>query len=270
MTRHPLLLYFGYAFAGWWASIGVGIIFPRYNWVQVLGVFAPALGALSITKSIGGRQAAQRLLSRLCLWRVGVRWYAAVVGLPLAELLLAVLVAALFGKVRGFNTEVLNNPVLRFSITPPGVVLVFILAAGEELGWRGYALPQLLVGHSAVSASLILGAIHEVWHWPVILLPHQQLSSTPVLAHAVAIVSYAIVFTWVYQHTEGSVLMAVIYHAIFNFAGVLYRVIEIDPSWKVWVRPSASVLIALVVVAATGVSLTSKGSHRPMSRRMLS
>src|SRR5215213_5915444 len=75
---------------------------------------------------------------------------------------------------------------------------------GEELGWRGYALPRLQVGRSALSASLILGVIWATWHLPF------YISGAATLAEfaptSVTTFAATIVITWLFNNTNGSVL----------------------------------------------------------------
>lgn len=139
-----------------------------------------------------------------------------------------------------------------------------MFAAGEELGWRGYALPRLLLGRRALSASLILGALHVGWHLPLILLPRQMLSDAPLVAYSTFVVAEAILFTWIYQHTRGSLLMATLYHGMSNATGFLYA--GIDRAWMPWIRPSMSVLAALAVFLASGPDLMREGPNRGDAR----
>src|SRR5262249_59224222 len=80
----------------------------------------------------------------------------------------------------------------------------------------GFALPRLLQRHSALTASLILGLIWGIWHLPAFFLsglPQNQLSLPAFLVGTVAL---SVLMTWVYQHTHGSILFAILIHWIFN------------------------------------------------------
>ena len=141
----------------------------------------------------------------------------------------------------------------------PALWVVYLFAAVEELGWRGFALPRLLASRSAVVASLILGSIHEVWHWPLILLPHQFLSGVPILAHTVSVVAEAVVLTWVFRSTGGSVLMVTLFHGSSNVAMVLYD--AIDPRWMPWFRSITTLLVSVALFAFVGPGLGSRESR---------
>lgn len=70
---------------------------------------------------------------------------------------------------------------------------------------------------------------------------------------SVFVVAEAIVFTWIYQNTGGSLLMATLFHGSSNIAMVLYA--RIDPGWMPWLKSSISMLAALAVVLFTGSGL---------------
>jgi membrane protease YdiL (CAAX protease family) len=92
---------------------------------------------------------------------------------------------------------------LGFLINPFG-------GAWEELGWRGYALPYLQAGRSALSASLILGVLWAAWHLPMFITG---------LIHwpdALAVLGMSVVFSWLFNHTKGSVLIAFLFHAAID------------------------------------------------------
>jgi membrane protease YdiL (CAAX protease family) len=102
-----------------------------------------------------------------------------------------------------------------------GAWLLWILTNGfgEEIGWRGFALPRLQQRHSALTATLILGSLWAFWHLPFLFyLPNFRamgLVGFPGLA--LGILCGAIVLTWLYNGTNGSVLAASLWHGAFNF-----------------------------------------------------
>jgi len=102
-------------------------------------------------------------------------------------------------------------------ITAPLLFLIGGLVNGEEIGWRGFALPQLLAKHSALTASLILGSLWATVSPAVVLHPRRF-----VCQHAAAVLPGAHdrrgnPVTWIYNNTGGSLLLAYLMHAASNF-----------------------------------------------------
>jgi membrane protease YdiL (CAAX protease family) len=128
--------------------------------------------------------------------------------------------------------------------------------AGEELGWRGFVLPRLLTGRSAVAASLILGTIWAIWHWPV-LLPGQMLAGSSVWVHSPTLIVSSVLYTWIYLHSRGSLVPVVLFHAGQNAFGSLFLG-RVDPILGAWLSLGLLALAALVVVLATGSDLKSR------------
>jgi membrane protease YdiL (CAAX protease family) len=121
---------------------------------------------------------------------------------------------------------------LRASI--PALWVVFLFAAAEELGWRGFALPELLRHNSAVKATLIVGGIHALWHWPLILLPKMWLSDIPVLPWTISVLAEAFVLTWIIRGTGGSVMLAALFHGMTNLAMLIFG--GITPHRMPWLK----------------------------------
>ncbi len=242
---HPLVTYFVLAFGLFWACIGLGRIDRFHFWVPILGALAPGVAAIVVSGVGEGEGEVRHLLRRLLHWRVGVGWYVVVLGLPFVEDVFA----AGFARLMGLFSAGRIPPVLPVL---PALWVVFLFAAGEEVGWRGFALPRLLVSRSAVAASLMLGSIHAAWHLPVILLPHQYLSGVPLLPWSIFVLSEAVLFTWIFRNTGGSVLMAALYHGSSNLM-FLYH--GIDPAWAPWIKCSTSTLAAICVLAWAGPNL---------------
>ena len=82
---------------------------------------------------------------------------------------------------------------------------------GEELGWRGFALPRMQTKRSALVASLILGGIWASWHLPFYLSGAQTLSEFAPTFVVTFIATIPI--TWLFNNTNGSVLLTTLLHA---------------------------------------------------------
>jgi CAAX protease family protein len=126
----------------------------------------------------------------------------------------------------------------RYSLSIFLIPLLFVLAIDEEVGWRGIALPRLLEHCSVFSASLILGAVWAIFHWPL-FLPGQMLTAegTSILTHSSTVIVLAILYTWIYQHTRGSVLTAVLFHGAFNTFNPIFLG-GVDQSQRAWLSLS--------------------------------
>src|SRR5207249_1526063 len=180
---------------------------------SVLGTFGPSLAAVILFSVTAGKKGVAALLWRLVLWRVSLQWYAFVLLWPAILSLAASGLAMLFGSAA---PDFAHPPILRFASLPSevkGIGLLVLLpiaflqqfflgsSMGEELGWRGYALPRLQARQSALLASIVLGLLWGLWHLPLFLTQGDARASIPFEWWMAGIVLAAIVYTWVYNHT---------------------------------------------------------------------
>src|SRR5262245_14543964 len=97
----------------------------------------------------------------------------------------------------------------------------------EELGWRGYMLPRLQRGLGPLLSRVILGAIWLLWHTPLFWLPGGAAISGPVVTVSAALrrlaylIGWSILFTWMYNNSRGSALLAILPHASLNAGSAL-------------------------------------------------
>ena len=94
-------------------------------------------------------------------------------------------------------------------------------ANGEEVGWRGYVLPRLQAKYNALVSSLIVGVIWGLWHIPKFLAPG---NTSPFGWFMIKVIADAVLYTWLYNNTKGSLLLATLFHAAGNTAGVFLPV----------------------------------------------
>jgi len=148
---------------------------------------------------------------------------------------------------------------LRF---PPNVVFLLLEAAGEEIGWRGYALPTLQTDLSGLNSALIIGVVWAIWHLPLFLIAGLPQASLPFAPFLVWIVSQSIIFAWVYNSTEGSLLFAIVFHTAINLFIQLFSILpaqEVDLTLPFIVLASLGFLTAVAIVALTGSRLSARG-----------
>lgn len=178
--------------------------------VFLLGVFAPALVALALTARAEGHAGVKRLLGRIGHWRVGARWYAFAVGYFAAIKLAAALVH-----------RVVTHEWPRFGDTSLVVILAGIMIstwvqAGEELGWRGYALPRLAALFGVGGASIVLGVAWAAWHLPLFFLPDSGTTGQSFPVYLLQATALSVAFAWLYWKTGGSLLLVMLLHAAMN------------------------------------------------------
>ena len=119
----------------------------------------------------------------------------------------------------------MTRPVIIFILQMP--LLIGML--GEELGWRGFALPKLLDKYNPVVSSLILALPWIFWHAPLVVF-QDWIGNMPILhfllRYILLILPLTLIFTWFFQNTKGSILLIIVLHKAFNltfnaFPGVI-------------------------------------------------
>jgi membrane protease YdiL (CAAX protease family) len=193
--------------------------------VRLLGVLMPAVSAMILTARSGGTRGLRNLWKRLLLWRVNWRWWlAAVLGQPVLLVLTAILFNAFSGSVKiaaGKLTlvELLIN-----------AVFLLIATLGEEIGWRGAALPGLQARYSPLKSSLILGVACAVWHLPFWLLldTFDQFGILYLLLNFVFVLPLTFYVTWFFNRSHQSILLPVMFHLTFNLVNTALLPVTMD------------------------------------------
>jgi membrane protease YdiL (CAAX protease family) len=211
----------------------------------VAGTFAPSVSAVLVTATKSGGAGVRALLGRFLKWRVGLGWYAVALFGPPALMLAAVgPYAALGGTVPDFPGP----------SQWPLIVVYFALMLlvggplGEELGWRGFALPRLQASRSALWASAVLGVVWAFWHLPLFFVPGLPQAQVPFVLFVVQIVALSVIFTWAYNGSGGSLPVVLLLHASVNtWVDVVPVLPEATGSLVPWALTTA---LACVVVAA--------------------
>lgn len=240
------------AFLGAWAVGGIAYVALDLGEAGLgIGVLMVTVAALALTRRDEGSM--QPMLEQILRWRLESRWYAAALLLPLALVTVALLLAPLAGGA-GLAP---HAPGWATLLSLP--LYVLLLGGPEELGWRGYALPRLQSRFSALPATLLLAGIWMTWHVPVFVFPTTVFENTPLVPYMVIGVASAVVYTWLYNSTRGSILIAMLLHGSGNLA-----LSWMNASAVTWaVLATAWVAVAVVIVAIYGpVDLARLSRHQ--------
>ncbi|SRR6266404_5203907 len=178
--------------------------------VLLLGVFAPALVALALTDRAEGRAATQSLLSRIFRWDVGWRWYLfALAYIPVVKLSVAIMHRLVTGAWPRFG----RTP---WYLMVGAIAVSTWVQAGEEIGWRGYALPRLSEHLGLAPASIILGIIWATWHLPLFFFPGSDTMGQSFPLYLLQVTAVSVAMAWLYWRTGGSLLLVMLLHAAVN------------------------------------------------------
>jgi hypothetical protein len=279
INRHPLLAYSALAFAISWGGflmvVGPGgfpgtkeqfkTLLPFVAWAMLAG---PSVAGILLTGLVHGRAGLRELLSRLLRWRVGARWYA--VALLTAPLLAAAVLFALS----------LTSPI--FTTDDKASVLLVGIAAGlttvfEELGWTGFAVPTLLrLRHGVLGTGLIVGLLWGAWHLLQIswvsgsysaALPLALFLPLYIFSAVAGLTAFRVLMVWVYDRTNGSLLVATLMHASLTASTVFtFTPVATGVTFLTYILVLAAAL--WVVVGAVAVAQGGHLSRQPLPRRV--
>lgn len=209
-----LLKFFAITYAVTWilfiSVAALPIPAPYRGLMVLLGAFAPSLVALSLTARDEGGKGVHTLLRRVVQWRVPVRWYLFATGYMAAiKLAVAVIYRAAMGAWPRFGSD-------PWYVIPFAIIFSTPFQAGEEIGWRGYALPRLTARFGLAGASLLLGLIWAFWHLPQFFIREADTYGQSFLAYVLQVVALSVTIAWLWARTGKSLLLPMLLHAAVN------------------------------------------------------
>ncbi len=239
-----------------------------------IGGFSPTLIGIVMTyltqSSAGRRDFWKRVIDfRL----VGGKWYAVILSIFPLTIAFTFLLDILMGGILPAHEGAIQT------LTHPGSLIVFIIVMllggplAEELGWRGYALDRLQMKRNALVSSLILGIIWGLWHLPLFFIEgtsQREMGVGTVLfwMFIIQVVAMAILFTWVYNNNQRSILSAILLHFMSNSTFTLIaRLGHALPQRTEIIRTAVYVIAVVIVVVFWGPkTMTRKQEEAEMDR----
>jgi len=247
MDRRPYYTFLLLAFGITWGVGGLALLFwavwpemqlSSSNPLYYLAAYGPSIAAFIVIGRWEGWAGIKSLLSRLIPRPASLPWYLVVlVGYP-AIVLTAGWFADpdVFGRIPGWDRLLGLLAISLFADAGP---------VGEEFGWRGFALPQLLKWRSPLAAALILGAIWFAWHLPAFFISTLTQSHLSIPLFALNNLVLSVIMTWLFLRTRGDLLLMILFHLIGNdCVGVLHVPFTAELA--------AETVVALIIVVCGG------------------
>jgi membrane protease YdiL (CAAX protease family) len=260
VKRHAIATYYMLVFGVSWGGgllvlgpdgmVGIKPISPaQLPFVYLAALAGPALAGILCTALIGGRAGLRELRHRWFTWRVGVGWYA--IALLTAPLLATAILFALSLTSPAFVPAIITSGD-KAGLLLPALVLGVVVPLFEEMGWTGFAIPQLRTRHSIVTTGVIVGLLWGAWHFPLFAGSASSSGTIPpILYLAVLLFSwlppYRVLMVWAYDHTH-SVFLAWLMHLpivvnafVLSPAGIPEAVLTFDLAFgaALWVLVAA-------------------------------
>lgn len=259
----PLILFFVLAFILAWLLMSLpvaqnyGLLAEELplDFLLILGSWMPNIAAFIVLGLIIKRKGGIKALFKGWLkWRMHPGWYL----MALTPVLFGFITIFIFQWIYGYSpsTELFADPAELMAL----LVLITITGAmGEELGWRGFALPRLQLRMNALSASILLGIIWALWHVPL-WLAGLGFEAIPYWAYLLIGVSFSIMVTAACNSSGGSLLIATLFHLFLN---VSVNMLENE---AFPVLAAVFVIAAIVTVAILGSKKLSSVSKLPIDK----
>ena len=254
MKRHPLLWFFILTFVITWGLaafyFAADAIFDNplgemsiSNPIFILAVWGPNIAAFIIVALSEGGRGIIRLFKKFIPIRTSVFWYVIVIFLfPLAGVMINLVTETPIMMSEMPKKEIIN---LLLAILVSGPI-------GEELGWRGYALPRILEKKSAIVSAILVGLPWGIWHFPSFFMSGLPQAGAQIPAFLLSAVSISILVTWVFVNTGQNVFLSFLIHYSINFT---YMLIGSNPLYVSFVQA----FLAMLVFILFGKNLKLKG-----------
>jgi membrane protease YdiL (CAAX protease family) len=261
IRNNRLKVYFAIAFIwswGWWAglifstpsdAILTGNLPPSFIFFALLGGFGPSLSGILVSLLANGKHEVKETLAGLKSVRFSLVWYAA------SLLTVPLLIVAQTGL------QAVTGRSVTFEVSGLMLIMGFIWplfsSFGEEIGWRGFALPKLQKRYGIRSASLILGLVWGLWHLPSDYIAYSSYGwlfiPLFILIGPITLTAHSVIMTLIYNKTKGSLVAMIIYHFTITFTSILAPAISfsghVDDLAKTAVSVSVLCILAILVMA---------------------
>lgn len=225
------------------------------------GAWGPTIAAIVLTFSQKGKKGMKILVRKLLIWKVPFQYYLFAIFIIGVVGIVTVLIYKIFGGDFPSTEVILNGMGLDSGqvglaiLLSPAFFLINTLLGGpiaEELGWRGYAQSALQQKYNPNTSGVIIGFLWALWHLPLIVFLPKAVGHLPMLVYFPLMTAMGVIFSWLYNQSRGSVLLAILLHGGMNFTlGFLGTDVFTTPTIQ-------SILVVFIILLAMIVATKNK------------
>jgi membrane protease YdiL (CAAX protease family) len=222
IIKYPVAAFYTVAFL---SAILMGwenmVFFPMLSdYGLMLPQWAPALAAVFVVLVTTSRSEVYLFIQKVFSQKAKFKWYLIALAIPVITCGISYVVFS-FAEYRQYVKPVLNRPIYSY------IVCFFTTVFGcygEEIGWRGFMLPQLQKKYSLLISSLIVGFCWGFWHLSF------HLGIVGFALYIFMTIEFSLIISWLYYKTKGNIMPAIILHSTINICSlVLFENIISDP-----------------------------------------
>lgn len=183
--------------------------------ISILTVFTPSIVAFLLVYATKGKNGIYELFVKQTVRKVAFKW--------LILSLITIPVLASLAILTSYNFDIFR---FEFGSTQllPQIIVIVLIALGEEYGWRGFLLPKLMVKFNLFYSSIILGLIWGLWHFPAYLIGTGVPLQMNFMVFLLWVVLGTFYMSWMYFYTKSvftSILIHISANAAFNYLPLL-------------------------------------------------
>ena len=241
VKQHPVAIFLGGSVVlGWVVTILAAQFASNPALLPIIAIpisYVPAVLALIALRVAGSSDERSAFRRRLTTFRVGWAWYAA-----------ALLVGPLV-HVSGVAIATLTGGSFPFHPAMAALLPLFLITnLGEEIGWRGYALPKLQERYGQLASALIIGVVWAAFHW-LALLANPDSPFAYVAIGSAMLVALSVIMSFVFNNSRQSVPVVVLLHAMYDTVSI--GVVPLGETGVPIMAFALTAVVAWVVAIAT-------------------
>jgi uncharacterized protein len=220
-----LLTYFGLAYLiSWiiWLPL-YGHIFgltnlPALPFQHAIGALGPLIAALITTFIFLKKDGIKKLLATFLQIKPLI-YLAVALFSPFLLVFIALLISYFINKTPiNFLALLTSKEFPQFNFITLFIYNLLFFGFGEEVGWRGFALPRLQNKMNALLASIVLTLFWALWHLPMFFYKEgfTTMSSIGIFGWIFSLITGSILLTWLYNSSKRSILMCAVFHTTID------------------------------------------------------
>lgn len=226
-TLKQLVTYFGLAYGISWiiwlplyaSAWGIGH-WPVLPFHHGLGALGPLIASFLTTWIFSKQDGVKRLIKQCFQFRPIIYLVIALLS-PFVLASIAILLNAFINKVPvDFSALLRSKEFPQFHLLTFFIYNLVFFGLGEEVGWRGFALPKFQSRFNALTSSIILTVFWVIWHWPLFFYRpgYTSMDAAGIFGWAFSLLTGSVLLTWLYNASRGSILICAIFHSTIDIA----------------------------------------------------